>query len=95
MGGAVQVAPSCRILGSDRSGVWVLTRVFGSGGSRVGVFPGVREHQQMVFSHNALLCGDFEVNGAASGVCSGTPSGGEPLPPLEPEITVMVCPHHL
>lgn len=59
------------------------------------VFPGVWEQQQLVFSLNALLCGALEVNGAASGVCSQTPSGGEPLPPLEPEITVVVCPHHL
>ena len=35
----------------------------------------------MVFSHNALLSGALEVNGAASGVCSQTLSGGEPLPP--------------
>ena len=46
----------------------------------------------MVFGHSALLRGAFEVNGAADGVCSWTPSGGEPLPPLEPEITVVVCP---
>ena len=45
----------------------------------------------MVFGHNALLCGAFEVNGAASGVRSQTPSGGEPLPPLDPEITAVVC----
>ncbi len=75
--------------------MWVLPRAFGSGSSRAGVFPGVREHQQVVFSHSALLCGALEVNGAASGICSWTPSGGEPLPPLEPEITVVVCPYLL
>ena len=46
----------------------------------------------MVFGHSALVCGALEVNGAASVVCSQTPSGGEPLPLLEPEITVVVCP---
>lgn len=28
--------------------MWVLPEVFGSGSSREGVFPGVREHQQVV-----------------------------------------------
>ena len=55
----------------------------------------VQEHQQLVFGHNALLCGALEVNGAASGTCSWTPSGGEPLPLLEPEISVVVCPYLL
>ena len=59
------------------------------------MFPEVREHQQVVFGHNALFCGPFEVNGAVSGVCSWTPSGGKPLPPLEPERNVVVCPHLL
>ena len=68
---------------------------FGSGSSRVDVFPGVQQHKQFVFGHSALLCGDFEVNEAASGVCSWTPGGGKPRPPLEPEVTVVVCPHHL
>ena len=49
----------------------------------------------MVCGHNALLSGALEMNGAASGVCSQTPSGGEPLPPLEPEITVVVFLHLL
>ena len=57
------------------------------------MFPGVGEYQQMVFGHNALLCGVLEKNGAASGVCSWTLSGGETLPPLEPEITAVICPH--
>ena len=59
------------------------------------MFPGAREHQQVAFGHNALLCGDLEVSGAASGACSQTFSGGGPLPPLEPEITAEVCPRHL
>ena len=76
--------------------MWVLPGTFGSGSSRAGVVPGVQEHQQLVFGHNALLCGAFEVKGAASGVPSQTPSGGEPLPPLEPEITALVvCPRLL
>ena len=48
--------------------------------------------QQVVFSHNALLCGALEMIGATSGVCSQTPSGGGLCPPLESEITVVVCP---
>ena len=48
----------------------------------------------MVLGHSALLCGALEVSGAASGVCSQTSSDGEPLPHLEPEITVVVCPDH-
>ena len=75
--------------------MWVLPRAFGTGSSRAGLFPGVREHQQVVFGHSALLCGAFEVNGAASGFRSQTPSGGEPLQPLEPEITAVVCRHLL
>ena len=75
--------------------MWVLPGMFGSGNSRAGVYPGVREHQQVVFGHNALLCGAFELNGAASGVCSQILGGGEPLPPLEPEITAVVHPRLL
>ena len=41
----------------------------------------------MVFGHNALLYGALEVIGAASGACSGTPSGSGPCPPLESVIT--------
>ena len=59
------------------------------------MFPRVGEHQQEVFNHNALFCGALEVNGAASGACSQIPSGGRPLPPLEPEITAVVFPRHL
>ena len=75
--------------------MWGLPEMFGSGSSRAGVSPGVQEHQQVVFGHSALLCGALEVNGAASGVCSWTSSGSKPLPPLEPEITAVVCPHLL
>ena len=56
------------------------------------VFPGVQKYQQVVFGHNAFLWGALEVIGAA---CSQTPSGGGPLPLLEREITVVVCPHLL
>ena len=71
--------------------MWALPRVFGS----AGVLSGVREQQQVVFNHNALLCGTLEEIGSASGACSLTPSGGGPCPPLELEITVVVCPYHL
>ena len=43
--------------------MWVLPGAFGIGSSRVGVFPEVQEHQQVVFGHNALLCGALVVNG--------------------------------
>ena len=33
-----------------------------------------------------------EVVGAASGSCSGIPSGSGPHPPLESEITAVLCP---
>ena len=72
--------------------MWVLPRKFGSGSHDTGVFPGVQKHQQMVFSHNALLCGTLEVNGPASDFRSGIPSGSEPCPPLELGIIVTVCP---
>ena len=72
--------------------MWVLPGAFGTDISRAGVFPGVQEHQQVVFGHNALLYSTLEVNGAASHVCSWTPSGGEPLPHLEPQIAVVICP---
>ena len=75
--------------------MWVLPRAFDICSIRVAVFPGVREQQQVVFGHNALLCGALEVNRAARGVCSWTPSGSKLLPPLEPEITAMVCLHLL
>ena len=39
--------------------------------------------------------GAFDVIGAASDACSQTPSGARPLPPLEPEITVVICLHLL
>ena len=41
----------------------------------MGVFPEMQEHQQVVFGHNALLCGTLEVIEATSGACSWT-SGG-------------------
>ena len=94
-------APSCRTLGSDRDqtcfscGLRLLPGAFGSGNNSAGLLPGVREQQQVVFGHNALLCGTLEVNGASSGACSQTPSGGRPCPPVESEITTVVFPHHL
>ena len=75
--------------------MWVLPGTFGRGRSRACVFPGVQEHQQAMDSHNALLYGALEMNGAANGVSSQTHSGGEPLPPLEPETTVVICPRLL
>ena len=74
--------------------MWVLPGAFGSGSSRAGVFPEVQEHYKMFFSHNALLwC--LEVNWVSSSVRSWIPIGGKTLPPLEPEITVVACPHLL
>ena len=51
----------------------VLPGTFCSGSNRAGVFPRVQEHKHVVFSHNALLCGVLEVNGAASDFCSCIP----------------------
>ena len=36
-----------------------------------------------------------EVVGAASDFCLDIPSGDGPCPPLESEITVVICSHHL
>ena len=55
---------------------------------------GVRAPTDGVWSQCPPL-GAFDVIGAASGACSQTPSGARPLPPLEPEITVVVCIHLL
>ena len=75
--------------------MWILPGMSGNGNNRASVLPAVQEHQQVVFSHNALLCGTREVHGAGSGICSQTPSIGEPLPPLEPELTALLCPRLL
>ena len=45
-----------------------------------------------MFSCNALLWVLPEITGAASGACSQTPSGGGSCPPLESEISAVVCP---
>ena len=63
MGGTSQAPPSCRILGRDSDQA---SGAFGCGSSRAGMYPGEREKQQVVLSHNALLCGALEVIGAAS-----------------------------
>ena len=39
--------------------MWLLPRAFGCGSSGMGMFPGMQEHQQVVFGHNALLYGAF------------------------------------
>ena len=75
--------------------MWALPGVFGSGSIRARVLPGVREYQQVVFGHSAPLCGALEVIGATSGACSQTPSGGRPCPPLESEMTAVVCPRQV
>ena len=66
--------------------------MFGSGSSRAGVFREMVEHQHVVFSHNALFCGAFEVNGVASDFCSGISNGSGPCPPLESGITAAGLP---
>ena len=55
---------------------------------------GVRAPIGGVWSQCSPL-GAVDVTGAASGACSWTPSGGRPLPPLQPEITGLVCLHLL
>ena len=94
--GPAQAAPSCPILGSDRDQECghcpEHLAVVAAGAS---VLPGMQEQQRVVFGPSALLCGALEMVGAASGSCSWTPNAGGPCPPLESEITVVVCPHHL
>ena len=56
--GAPQAAPSCRILGSDRDQVCGhCPEHLAVGSIWAGVLPGEREQQQVVFHHNAILCG--------------------------------------
>lgn len=49
--------------GEVRSDMWVPHGAFSRGNKRASLFPGVQEHQQVVFDHNALLCGALEVLG--------------------------------
>ena len=72
--------------------MWVLPGASSNGNSRARVFPGVQEHQQVVFGHSSLLFGAIEMIGAAGDASSQTPVGSGPLLPLEPEMTVVVCP---
>ena len=72
-----------------------LPGVFGSGSNWASVLPWVQEQQQVAFVHSALLCGSLEVMRAAGGAYSWTPSGGRQCPPLEPVVTVVLCPHDL
>ena len=71
--------------------MWVRPGAINSGSSRAGVLPGEREQQQVVFVHNALLMVPSEVIGAVSGAYSQASSGGWPCPPLESEITLVLC----
>ena len=69
--------------------------MFGSGSCRAGVLPGEREQHQVVFHLIVLFYVPSEVVRAASDFCSGVPSGSRPRPPLELEVTVVVCSYHL
>ena len=75
--------------------IYEVPRAFGSGSGRVYEFPGEGEQQRVVFGHHAIFCGASKVIGVRRGTCPHTPDGGGPHPPLEPEVTMVVCPHHL
>ena len=75
--------------------MWALPRACSRGSNRTGVLPGVQEQQQVVFGHSTLLCGTLVMTGVANVAYSQTPNAGRPCPPLESEITVVICPRHL
>ena len=65
-------------------------RTFGSVSIRVFEFPVKGEQQWVVF----VTMPSSVVIGTASGAFSGATSGSSPCPPLESEITAVICPHH-
>ena len=96
IGGAVPAAPSCRVLGRDSDQAswccpecWAVAAV-GQVCSQVS-----KSNNRWCSVTMSFSVVPSEVVGAASGSCSGIPSGSGPCPPLESEITVVVCPHHL
>ena len=93
-GGAAQATSCCRILGSYRDQACGLcpehSAVVATG---LECSQGC-EHQQVVFGHNALLCGALEMIGAAVVPVHG-PLVVAGHPPLESVLTVVFCPHLL
>ena len=92
IGGAAQAAPSCRILGSARDLAYGYCPEHSVVAAAGPVCSQGCKRTKSWFSHNAFLCDALEVNGAAVGACSPTPNGVSSLPPLELEITLVVCP---
>ena len=95
IGGAVQVAPSGRVLGSDSD------QVCGHCLARSAVAPTGLVCSQGWESNNRWCSVTLPSSvvplrwlGATGGACSWTPSGGRPHPPLDSEILVVFCPHH-
>ena len=92
-GSAAPAAPSCSFLGRDSN------QAFGHYPEQLAVAAAEWVYSQQRKSNNSwcsITMFSFlvpcEVVGAASSSCSGIPSGGRTLPPLESEITVMVLP---
>ena len=94
-GGTAQAALSCRFLGRDSgqaSGHCPECLVVAAAG-RVCSQENESNKWYSVSMPSSVL--PSEVIGAASGACSWTPRGGLPRPPLESEITAVVCPSYL
>ena len=72
-----------------------VTRAFGSGRGRVCDSQASESNNRWCSITMSTSVVPSEVVGASSGSCSGIPSGGGPCPPLESEITVVVCPGYL
>ena len=64
------------------SSIWALPRVFGSGSSRAGVFPGKCEQQCVVLACNALSCFFFFFFFGLSLRCLGPQVGPTHRPPV-------------
>ena len=92
-GGDAQAAPSCRFLGRDSdqvSGHCPACLAVAAAGWMCSQGSESNNRWCSITASSSVV--PPEVAGAASGSCSGIPSGGGQYPPLESEITVVACP---
>ena len=73
----------------------MVPEAFGSGSGRVCEFPGSESNNRWCLVTMPSSVVPSEVIGATSCAYSWTPSGGLPCPPLESEMTAVVCLYHL
>ena len=96
MGVAAQTAPSCKFLGRDSdqaSGHCPECLVVAAAGQVCS--QGSQSNNRWCCVTMSFSVVSSEVVGAANDFCSSILRGSGPRPPLESEITVVVCPHHL